>query len=123
MLDQFASLSRRRFQLRRRLLAIFAYPTLLLSFIAALLILCDEFIAADFKAIFHDMGMRLPDITQMYFDYSGVLGWTALTFAIATMLVPAALGEGPFAVDIRGAKLPLHLVKPPFVELKKGAAS
>jgi aminomethyltransferase len=33
--------------------------------------------------------------------------------------VTAAAAAQPLAVDIRGAKLNLHLVKPPFVKLKK----
>jgi len=42
-----------------------------------------------------------------------------LNEAIGSALVPAAQAGGPFTVDIRGAKLPLQVVKPPFVPLKK----
>ncbi|MGH7997365.1 MAG: glycine cleavage system aminomethyltransferase GcvT [Opitutaceae bacterium] len=42
-----------------------------------------------------------------------------LNEAIGSALVGAAASGGPLAVDIRGARLALHLVKPPFVELKK----
>ncbi len=42
-----------------------------------------------------------------------------LNEAIGSALVRADAATDPLAVDIRGAKLNLHLVKPPFVELKK----
>ncbi|MBL9187439.1 MAG: glycine cleavage system aminomethyltransferase GcvT [Opitutaceae bacterium] len=42
-----------------------------------------------------------------------------LNEAIGSALVPSAAAAQPLAVDIRGAKLNLSLVKPPFVELKK----
>lgn len=43
-----------------------------------------------------------------------------LNEAIGSALVPAAT-TGSLAVDIRGAKVNLHLVKPPFVTLKKAS--
>lgn len=42
-----------------------------------------------------------------------------LNEAIGSALVTAAAAAQPLAVDIRGTKLPLLLVKPPFVPLKK----
>jgi aminomethyltransferase len=39
--------------------------------------------------------------------------------AIGSALVDTAAAAGPLRVDIRGALIDLHLVKPPFVELKK----
>lgn len=42
-----------------------------------------------------------------------------LNEAIGSALVASAAAAGGLAVDIRGAKLNLNLVKPPFVELKK----
>jgi aminomethyltransferase len=42
-----------------------------------------------------------------------------LNEAIGSALVTTAASSQPLAVDIRGAKLNLQLVKPPFVELKK----
>jgi aminomethyltransferase len=42
-----------------------------------------------------------------------------LNEAIGSALVDAAAATAPLAVDIRGTKLALHLVKPPFVELRK----
>lgn len=42
-----------------------------------------------------------------------------LNEAIGSALVAASAATQPLAVDIRGTKLPLTVVKPPFVELKK----
>ncbi len=50
---------------------------------------------------------------------SGTLS-PVLNEAIGSALVPAHLASQPLAVDIRGARIALRLVKPPFVELKKG---
>jgi aminomethyltransferase len=44
-----------------------------------------------------------------------------LNEAIGSALVPVAAASGPLAVDIRGDKINLHLVKPPFVPLKKSS--
>ncbi|HEY1123816.1 MAG TPA: glycine cleavage T C-terminal barrel domain-containing protein, partial [Haloferula sp.] len=45
-----------------------------------------------------------------------------LNEAIGSALVSADAAGKPLAVDIRGTKLNLQLVKPPFVELKKTSA-
>jgi aminomethyltransferase len=42
-----------------------------------------------------------------------------LNEAIGSALVATGASSQPLAVDIRGTKLALHLVKPPFVELKR----
>jgi aminomethyltransferase len=44
-----------------------------------------------------------------------------LNEAIGSALVESAASTQPLAVDIRGTKINLHLVKPPFVELKKSS--
>ncbi|RFC45339.1 MAG: aminomethyltransferase [Verrucomicrobia bacterium] len=44
-----------------------------------------------------------------------------LNEAIGSALVATAAAAAPLAVDIRGTKLNLQLVKPPFVELKKSS--
>lgn len=49
---------------------------------------------------------------------SGTLS-PVLNEAIGSALVASAVVSGSLAVDIRGAKLNLHLVKPPFVTLQK----
>ncbi len=45
-----------------------------------------------------------------------------LNEAIGSALVTTAAASQPLAVDVRGAKLNLQLVKPPFVDLKKASA-
>jgi aminomethyltransferase len=45
-----------------------------------------------------------------------------LNEAIGSVLVQTAAASQALTVDIRGAKLNLQLVKPPFVELKKPSA-
>ncbi|MBI5381696.1 MAG: glycine cleavage system aminomethyltransferase GcvT [Opitutae bacterium] len=45
-----------------------------------------------------------------------------LNEAIGSALVATAALASPLAVDIRGTKLNLHLVKPPFVELKRATS-
>jgi aminomethyltransferase len=42
-----------------------------------------------------------------------------LNEAIGSALVPSGAAKAPLAVDIRGVKIGLQLVKPPFVQLKK----
>jgi aminomethyltransferase len=42
-----------------------------------------------------------------------------LNEAIGSALVSTPAASEPLAVDIRGTKMDLKLVKPPFVELKK----
>ena len=49
---------------------------------------------------------------------SGTLS-PVLNEAIGSALVETAAAESSLAVDIRGTKIDLHLVKPPFVDLKK----
>jgi aminomethyltransferase len=49
---------------------------------------------------------------------SGTLS-PVLNEAIGSALVDSVSAGEPLAVDIRGTKLNLHLVKPPFVSLKK----
>ncbi len=44
-----------------------------------------------------------------------------LNEAIGSALVQAASASRPLQVDIRGTKINLHLVKPPFVELRKSS--
>ncbi len=42
-----------------------------------------------------------------------------LSEAIGSALVPAGAATGPLQVDVRGTLIQLHLVKPPFIDLKK----
>ncbi len=59
-----------------------------------------------------------PDGSVVGRVLSGTLS-PMLNEAIGSALVTAAPAAGPLAVDIRGTKINLQLVKPPFVELKK----
>jgi aminomethyltransferase len=59
-----------------------------------------------------------PDGATVGRVLSGTLS-PILNEAIGSALVATAAADHALAVDIRGTKLNLHLVKPPFVELKK----
>lgn len=59
-----------------------------------------------------------PAGTQVGRVLSGTLS-PILNEAIGSALVESPAAAGPLAVDIRGTKLALQTVKPPFVELKK----
>ncbi|HVU32091.1 MAG TPA: glycine cleavage system aminomethyltransferase GcvT [Opitutaceae bacterium] len=59
-----------------------------------------------------------PDGAQVGHVLSGTLS-PLLNEAIGSALVPTKVANQPLAVDIRGAKVNLQRVTPPFVELKK----
>ncbi len=59
-----------------------------------------------------------PDGTAVGHVVSGTLS-PILNEAVGSALIDANVAQEPLAVDIRGAKLNLSLVKPPFVPLKK----
>ena len=61
-----------------------------------------------------------PDGTPVGRVLSGTLS-PILNEAIGSALVAAPAASGALAVEIRGAKVNLHLVKPPFVPLKKAS--
>jgi len=61
-----------------------------------------------------------PDGATVGRVLSGTLS-PILNEAIGSALVATASAAQPLAVDIRGTKLNLQLVKPPFVELKKAS--
>ena len=52
-------------------------------------------------------------------DLSALAGEHAVATRILRHLLDTGTPAGPLAVDIRGSKLALQLVKPPFVPLKK----
>ena len=67
-----------------------------------------------------------PDVREVLEEYFAAHGYTAVALgtvflneAIGSALVTTAAATAPLAVDIRGTKINLQLVKPPFVELKK----
>ena len=86
VLDQFAALARRQQDLRRRVLLALAYPALLLGIMAALMVFCHLFITEQFDQIFRDFGTKLPDITDLYLRFSGVVAWTMLGLTIAAVM-------------------------------------
>ncbi len=89
-LDQFAALSRRRHELRQRLLLTLAYPVALLSILAVLLILFRVGVTDAWEKLFHDFGTKLPPVTEFYLQYSGTIGWTILAIATFALVVPLA---------------------------------
>jgi type II secretory pathway component PulF len=90
VLDQYAGLHRRRSDLQQRLFLTFVYPAILLTSMAALLVLFKIYVVDGFRTVFSDFGMRLPGLTQIYLDYAGVVGWTVLGLAIAVLVASVA---------------------------------
>ncbi len=79
------------------------------------------FKTGDRRIIRADSPVLTADGTSMGRVLSGTLS-PILNEAIGSALVsPAAVGQ-PLVADVRGTKLNLQLVKPPFVELKKASA-
>jgi type II secretory pathway component PulF len=90
VLDQFAALTRRRQDLRQRMLLTFAYPVVLLGISAMLLIFFRMYVTDGFAQIFRDFGTKLPNLTIWYLHFSGTVGWTVLAAAIFALVVPMA---------------------------------
>jgi aminomethyltransferase len=63
--------------------------------------------------------LQLPEL-RVGTVLSGTLS-PVLNVAIGSAIVGASPAAKPLGVDIRGEKIPLQLVKPPFVELKKSS--
>lgn len=63
--------------------------------------------------------LQLPEL-RVGTVLSGTLS-PVLNVAIGSAIVGASSAAKPLGVDIRGEKIPLQLVKPPFVELKKSS--
>ncbi len=89
VLDEFTAMVRRRHNIRQRLIATFAYPVILLSIIAVLLIFFQLLIVPEFASMYKDFGMRLPALTGFYLNYSGLVGWIFLGLAVTAIVVPA----------------------------------
>ena len=97
-------------------------------FIGRAALLAEKQNGAPNKVVFFKTGdRRIVRAETPVLDASGatvgrVLSGTLspiLNEAIGSALVTTAAAALPLVVDIRGTKLNLHLVKPPFVELKK----
>ncbi len=98
------------------------------DFIGRAALLAEKQNGAPNKVVFFKTGdRRIVRAESPVLDASGatvgrVLSGTLspmLNEAIGSALVSTAAAAQPLAVDIRGAKINLQLVKPPFVELKK----
>ena len=76
------------------------------------------FKTGDRRIVRADAPVLGPDGAVVGRVLSGTLS-PILNEAIGSALVATASADQALAVDIRGTKLNLHLVKPPFVELKK----
>lgn len=76
------------------------------------------FKTGDRRIVRADTPVLGPDGASVGRVVSGTLS-PILNEAIGSALVTAQAATQPLAVDIRGTKLTLQLVKPPFVELKK----
>jgi aminomethyltransferase len=76
------------------------------------------FKTGDRRIVRADTPVLGPDGSTVGRVLSGTLS-PLLNEAIGSALVTTAASVQLLGVDIRGTKLNLHLVKPPFVELKK----
>jgi aminomethyltransferase len=98
------------------------------DFIGRDALLLEKVDGSPFKVVFFKTGdRRIVRATSLIYNSEGqncghVLSGTLspiLNEAIGSALVATALTAQPLVVDIRGAKIGLQLVKPPFVPLKK----
>jgi aminomethyltransferase len=78
------------------------------------------FKTGDRRIVRPDTAVLAADGTPVGRVLSGTLS-PMLNEAIGSALVATAAASAPLRVDIRGTAIDLHLVKPPFVELKKTA--
>lgn len=89
VLEELVAMDRDRIDLRRRISAALAYPTLLLVLLFAAFVFANLFIVKPFSQIFNEFGVDLPGVTLMliatmrWFDQSGL--WT-LMIAIGIVL-------------------------------------
>lgn len=99
------------------------------DFIGREALLREKTMGAPRRVVFFKTGDRriVRADTQVLADDASVAGRVLsgtlspiLNEAIGSALVATAAAERPLSVDIRGVRLPLQLVKPPFVPLKKG---
>jgi aminomethyltransferase len=100
------------------------------DFIGRAALVSEKQTGAAHKVVFFKTGDRrivraeTPVVDEAGVSVGRVLSGTLsplLNEAIGSALVTSSAAALPLAVDIRGAKLNLHLVKPPFVTLKKAS--
>lgn len=78
ILEELVAMDRDRIDLRRRISAALAYPTLLLVLLFAAFVFANLFIVKPFSQIFDEFGVDLPGVTLMlvammrWFDQSGL---------------------------------------------------
>jgi type II secretory pathway component PulF len=90
ILDEFAALTCRQHELRHKVLLSVAYPAVLLTILAVLMIFCRVYLVEPFRAIFKDFGAKLPDLTNIFFACSGVVAWGMLVVATVLLILPLA---------------------------------
>ncbi len=97
VLDQFACMSRRQSDLRRKLFLSLWYPALLLGIMALLAVAGRYYVIDEFRGIFKDFGTKVPELTAIVLETAGAVGWTLSVLAIAALLLPFAATVRPFA--------------------------
>lgn len=77
VLEELVAMDRDRVDLRRRIVAALAYPTILFVLLLASFVLASLFIVRPFSQVFNEFGVELPALTLMmintmnWFDHSG----------------------------------------------------
>ena len=87
VLEEFVDLQQCGRQLRRRIAASLAYPTLLLGLTALLLVLLHVFLVHDMRDIFRGFGTELPALTYLFLDMFGPQMWGLVAVAILLLAV------------------------------------
>ena len=112
VLDQFAEMSQRQTDLRRRLFLSLWYPALLLGIMAVLAVAGRYYIIDEFRSIFKDFGTKLPALTAIILDYAGTVAWTLSAIAIAAILLPFVSTVRPVAGWLGGLTTRLPVFGP-----------
>lgn len=94
VLEEFVDVQRAQIELRRRLWLSMAYPVVLLSMVALLLIFLQLFVTPSFVRIFEDFGANLPTLTWLFIRATGpatlfLLGGLVLAAAAVLLLMAA----------------------------------
>jgi type II secretory pathway component PulF len=94
VMSGLAKSERSRNQMRRGLLAVFAYPLLALGMLLLLLLFMTLVVIPGFEGFFLDFEMELPALTQMVFALPVILP-VILAFLLAIGLTSLAIGWMP----------------------------
>jgi type II secretory pathway component PulF len=95
VLDEFAVLTHRRQELRRRVAVSLAYPALLLAILALVIAGLHTMCVGDFAELFKGFGVKLPDLTRLL-----------LSVPVAAVWVFSAVVSLPLAVIVAGYLAP-----------------